>query len=62
MRLTVKEEKIARLALDKVAEPGEFQSTAIKLIESFRASAREMRRNKRANERSTQVALLTPRP
>ena len=37
MKLTEKEEKIARLALDKAAQPGERQAAAAKLIESFRA-------------------------
>ena len=35
MKLTEKEEKIARLALDKAAQPGERQAAAAKLIESF---------------------------
>ena len=35
MKLTEKEEKIARLALDKAAQPGERQAAAAKLIESL---------------------------
>jgi hypothetical protein len=35
MKLTEKEEKIGRLALDKAAQPGERQAAAAKLIESF---------------------------
>jgi hypothetical protein len=37
MRLTAKEEKIARLALDKGAQPGERDAAAIKLINSLHA-------------------------
>jgi len=37
MKLTIKEEKIARLALDKGAKDGERQAAAIKLIESLYA-------------------------
>ena len=37
MKLTAKEEKIARLALDKGAKNGERQAAAIKLIESLYA-------------------------
>jgi hypothetical protein len=37
MRLTAKEEKIARLALDKGAQPGERDAAAIKLINSLQA-------------------------
>jgi hypothetical protein len=37
MQLTDKEEKIARLALDKGAQPGERESAAIKLINSLHA-------------------------
>lgn len=37
MKLTAKEQKIARLALDKAAQPGERQAAAAKLIESLRA-------------------------
>ena len=35
MKLTEKEQKVARLALDKAAQPGERQAAAAKLIESF---------------------------
>ena len=35
MKLTEKEEKIARLAFDKAAQPGERQAAAAKLIESL---------------------------
>jgi hypothetical protein len=35
MKLTEKEEKVARLALDKAAQPGERQAAAAKLIESL---------------------------
>jgi hypothetical protein len=35
MKLTAKEQKVARLAFDKAAQPGERQAAAAKLIESL---------------------------
>jgi type IV secretory pathway TrbL component len=35
MKLTEKEQKVARLAFDKAAQPGERQAAAAKLIESL---------------------------
>jgi hypothetical protein len=60
MELTEKEEKIARLALDKGAQPGERQSAAAKLIESL--YARGVKVEDLTNESSCEESDSQSRP
>jgi hypothetical protein len=64
MRLTAKEEKIARLALDKGAQPGERDAAAIKLINSLHARGVTVEDIEKVivREKVIKVAMPSPPP
>jgi hypothetical protein len=62
MKLTPKEKKIARLALDKAAQPGERQAAAAKLIESLYARGVTIEDIEKEGFRSFPNAEPSPQP
>lgn len=62
MQLTAKEEKIARLALDKGAQPGERESAAIKLINSLYARGVTVEDIEKIREKVVVLKVASPAP
>jgi hypothetical protein len=62
MQLTAKEKKIARLALDKAAQPGEREAAAIKLINSLQARGITVEDIEKIREKVVVLKVAVPAP